>query len=79
METELYKTITDKVLETGLSKRKFASKFNIPRVWLMDFLNPSTDFRPLQVKTQSILIKNLDIPYEILKDYNEWVRMKRGK
>ena len=79
METELYKTIMSKVLATGLSKRSFAVKYNIPRVWFMDFLNPNTDFRPLQVKTQSMLIETLNIPSYVLDDYNKWVREKRGK
>lgn len=79
METELYEVLLNKLLESGLSKRKFSEKYNISHSWLIDFMNPDIPFRPLQIKTQGVLFNNLDIPYKISKAYNDWVYSERGE
>jgi hypothetical protein len=71
MNTMLYKIILNKLLASGLSKRKFCEKYGIPRPWFIEFMNPDKPFRPLQIKTQGMLQRSLGIPYNITEEYNK--------
>ena len=71
MNTTLYDIILDKLLESGLSKRKFCEKYGIPRPWFIEFMNLDKPRRPLQIKTQSMLQRCLGIPYEVTDEYNK--------
>lgn len=79
MNTELYKTIKIKLLESGESKRGFAEKHKLPRAWFIEFMNPKKPFRVLRVQTMSMLHSVLDIPYEVIEDYNTWAEENQSK
>ena len=70
MDTELYRTLMDKIYTSGLSKRKFADKYKIPRGWLIDFANPTKMFRPVRTETIGLLKANLGIDPRICEKYN---------
>lgn len=77
METELYSTL-QKMLEcSGLSKRGFCKKHNIPRAWFIDFMNPDIRFRPIQIKTQVKLERNLGIPLEMCREHNKIIKQRK--
>lgn len=78
METRLYDIIMDKLIDSGLSKRGFAELHNIPHAWFIEFTNPDKPFRPLQIKTQALLVRELGIDIKSLRDYNTWVIEQRG-
>ena len=76
--TELYQSIINKLFESGLSKRQFADKYGLNHAWLIEFTNANKKFRPLQIKSMSLLHRTLDIPYEIMEDYNKKVLEMRN-
>ena len=78
MNTTLYKVLLEKLLDSGLSKRMFCEKYNIPRSWFIEFMNPNKIFRPLQIKTQGLLKNNLGIDYEISESYNKEILRERS-
>lgn len=78
METELYQTLLKLLLESGWSKRKFSENYNIPHAWFIEFMNPDKPFRPLRIKTISLLYNTFGIPYNVIDDYNKWVLKERG-
>lgn len=78
MNTKLYNELLEKLLHSGLSKRGFCKKYNIPHAWFIEFMNPDKVFRPLQVKTQALLVNNLGIPYEYTVEYNEIIKKERS-
>lgn len=79
IDTELYKEIKRMLYESGLSIRGFSTAKGIPHGWLIEFLNENKPFRPLQVKTKSMLNKSLGIPFDIMEDYNKKVlEMKKN-
>lgn len=76
--TEFYQIMMNKLLENGLSKRQFANKYGLNHAWLIEFTNINKKFRPLQIKTMSLLHKALDIPYNVMDDYNKKVLEMRN-
>lgn len=78
MNTKLYVQLNSLLLQSGLSKRGFCEKYKIKHSWFIEFINPKAEFRPLQVKTQSLLHNTFNISFEDMNAYNEWVILKRG-
>lgn len=79
MNTTVYKILEDKLIESGLSKREFAKKYNLSHAWFIEFMNLDKPFRPMQVKTMSALHHTFGINIEDIKEYNKWVLEERGK
>ena len=77
MNTELYKTLFDMLLKSGLSKRAFCEKHGIPRAWFIEFINPEKPFRPLLIQTQGLLLNQLGIPYKMTEEYNKVIKEER--
>ncbi len=78
METELYKTLNEMLLDSELSKRAFCKQHDIPHAWFIEFMNPTKPFRPLQVKTQGLLKNHLGIPIKMMIDYNNAIIKERS-
>lgn len=77
MNTELYETLFDMLLRSGLSKRAFCEKYGIPRAWFIEFINPEKPFRPLLIQTQGLLLNQLGIPYKMTEAYNNEIKAQR--
>lgn len=71
MNTELYKQLLEILIDSGLSKRKFCEKYNIPHSWFIEFINPEKPFRPMQVKTISLIHKTFGIDIDVINAYND--------
>lgn len=79
VNTELYRILYTKLISSGVSKRAFAKHYGLSHAWFIDFMNPSIEFRPLQIKTMGILYNNLDIPIRVCEDYNRTILAYRNK
>lgn len=77
MDTELYKFMINKLYESGLSKRAFAEEHGIPHAWFIEFINPDKVFRPMQVKTKSLLMREFGIDSSMVDAYNNYVYDER--
>jgi len=77
VETELYRKIMDMLYESGLTKRNFIRKYDIPRGWFMEFTNITKGFRPLNPKTISMLKNKLGIDPIICEKYNLEIKKER--
>lgn len=75
METELYNIMYNKLLESGLSKRKFCEHFGIPHSWFIEFMNPDKPFRPMQIKTMALLHNKFGIDMKTIKAYNNSIKV----
>lgn len=79
METELYQTMVELLLSTGLSERKFCERYEIPHAWFIEFMNPNKPFREMQWKTMSMLKNKFNIEQQVCIDYNTWVVENKEK
>lgn len=78
MDTKIYKLLNKELIKSGLSKRKFCEKFKIPHSWFIEFMNPEKPFRPMQVKTMSLLHYTFNFDIEVMEEYNKWVLEERA-
>lgn len=79
MNTELYRVIIDKIYSSGLSKRNFAKKYNIPHGWLIEFTNPTKPFRPMRFETIGMLKSHLGIDPKLCEEYNMTIMQDRKR
>lgn len=71
--------LREKQAELEMSTNQFAKHIGLHRTWLTDMWNPRKPRRPLRDRTMYLLHNRLDIPYEVMEEYNIFVLNERNK
>jgi len=80
MNTNLYRIMNHKLIESGLSQREFAKKYNLSYAWLNFFISPTRPFMKIRTHNINKLHKELGIPIEVIMEYNEDIaKEKEGR
>lgn len=64
--------------ELAMSNTQFAEYIGKHRSWVVALFNPKAVQRPLRESTMCLLYEKLDIPFEVMEEYNREVLESRG-
>ena len=67
-----------KKIELSMSNTQFAKYIGKHRSWVVALFNPNAIPRPLRDTTMYLLHDRLDIPFEVMEEYNKEVLESRG-
>lgn len=70
--------LKEKQATLEMSTNQFARHIGLHRTWLTNMWNPKKPRRPLRERTMHLLHNRLDIPYEVMEEYNHLVLSERG-
>lgn len=77
MNTEFYNEMLTILRKNEVSKRQLAQMCGLSYGTLIEFFNIEKPFRPLRDQTMSKLHNRFGISYEVMTDYNNFVKNDR--
>lgn len=79
MNTEFFKEMTRIKRENSWSRREMSKHCGLCYGTLIEFFNIDKPFRPLRDKTMAQINHAFGISFEIMEDYNKYVKENKGE